>query len=121
MGHYENPRIWIERAYNDNALFTIRCSPTNTQTRIPHNNINRPVLPPTTTTAGHGGDEDDFGGYNELLSLDVDWDLLAPSPLLRMDGFVGRAQQQHPQAQPLAHMVKAEPAVDGGMMGYGLI
>lgn len=111
----------MERDDDDNALFTIGCSP-NKHTRISHNNINRPVLPPATTTAGHGGgDEDDFGGYNELLSLDVDWDLLAPSPLLWIDGFVGRAQQPHPHPQPLAHMVKAEPAVEGGMMGYGLI
>lgn len=105
----------------DNALFTftIGCSLTNKNTRMSHNNS--PTLP-TTTPAAHGAsadsDEDFYGGYNELLSLDVDWDLLAPSPLMRMDGFIGRAQQP---PVPRGHTVKAEPALESGMMGYGLI
>ena len=87
-----------------------------------------PAAASTVIAAAH--DDDLCNGYNytELLSFDMEWDLLAPSPLMRMDGFAGRAAQQQPQVpcaqqhpQPLAHISKADLAVDGGMVGYGVI
>jgi hypothetical protein len=73
--------------------------------------IIRPALLEPATEAGAGGgaggNEED---YNELLALDFDWDLLAPSPLLRMDGY-------HKQSRQAAHGLRP-PHAD--MTGYGL-